>query len=183
MPAPCKPRPIGLLARFWHRVTGDKRGRLSEEREWQALPVGIQQAESIDGLHQAHDFLDALGALPPDELDRERYLRRRLWRASNDHLRGQHGVCHVALPKVAEDVAHANMLRLQELLEHDPEGQVERGELLRQLGRFDEAVKVLKAVKPDGYSEVKAVKIERLAQAQVSELRVLNQPLSNIPVW
>lgn len=175
MPAPCKPRPIGLLARFWHRVTGDKGGRLCEERDWQALPAGIQQAESIDGLNHAHDLLDALGALSPDELDRERYLRRRLWQASNDHLRGQHGVCHVALPRVAEDVAHANMLRLLELLENDPEGKVERGELLRQLGRFDEAVAVLKAVKPDGYNEVKAVMIERLAQAQICGLSDLKQ--------
>lgn len=174
MPAPGEPRPIGRLARIWHRVTGDKRGRLHEERAWHALPAGIRQAERIDGLHHPHDVIDALGSLPPNVLDREIYLRRRLWWASNDHLRGQGGIDFVALPRVSEEIALTNALRLQELLEHDPKGQVERGELLRQLGLFDEAVAVLKAVKPDGYSEVKAVKIERLAQAGIAELRALD---------
>jgi hypothetical protein len=173
MPAPSEPPPIGPLERIWHRMTGDKRGRLSEEQDWQALPAGIQQAERFDGLHHAHDLIDALLALPPDALDREGHLRRRLWWASNDHLRGQRGVSLVALPGVAEDVAQANMQRLLALIEHDPDEQVERGELLRQLGRFDEAVAVLKAVKPDGHSEIKAVKIERLAAARVAELQNL----------
>lgn len=70
--------------------------------------------------------------------------------------------------------ALANSLRLLELFEHDPARQVERGELLRQLGRFDDAVAVLKAVKPDGYSEVRAIKIERLARECIAELRLLS---------
>jgi hypothetical protein len=173
MPAPSESRPIGPLARVWHRITGDKRGKLREERDWLALPAGIQQAERIDGLHHAHDLIDALGALQPDALDREIHLRRRLWWSSNDHLRSLRGVDYVALPAVAEGVAHVNAQRLLELIEHDPKGQVERGELLRQLGRFNEAVAVLKTVKPDGYSDVKAVKIERLAHADNAELSML----------
>lgn len=173
MPAPSEPRPIGRLARVWHGITGDKRGRLREERDWLALPAGIQQAERISGLLHAHDLIDALAALPPDALDREIHLRRRLWWSSNDHLRGRHGVILVALPRVTEDVAHSNALRLLELIEHNPKGQLERGELMRQLGRFDEAVAVLEAVTPDGYSEVKAVKIERLARARNSALSIL----------
>jgi hypothetical protein len=154
-------------------MTGDKRGRLREERDWQALPAEIQQAERIDGLYHAHDLIDALHALPSDAVDREVYLRRRLWWASSDHVRGQQGVAYVALPAMAEDAVHSNMLRLLELLEHDPKEQVARGELLRQQGRFDEAVAVLRAVEPDGYSEVKAVKIERLAAARRAELQDL----------
>lgn len=173
MPAPSEPRSIGPLARTWHRMTGDKRGRLREEREWLALPKGMQRAERVDGLHHAHDLIDALGALPPDALDREIHLRRRLWWASSDHLRGRHGVAYIALPSVAEDVAYANAQRLLELIQRDPKAQVERGELLRQLTRFDEAVGILKAVKPDGYSEIKAVKIERLARASNSALSIL----------
>ena len=60
------------------------------------------------------------------------------------------------------------------LLENDPEWQVERGELLPQLGLFDDAVAVLKAVRSDGYNEVKAVKIERLAQALIAELQAID---------
>lgn len=74
---------------------------------------------------------------------------------------------------MSEDLARANILRLLELIEHYPEEQVMRGELLRQLGRFDDAVAVLKAVKPDGYSEVKAVKIESLALAHIARLQAL----------
>jgi len=173
MPAPSEPGPIGPLERTWYRVTGDKRGRLRDERAWHALPAGIRQAERIDGLRRAHDLIDALLTLPPDALDREIHLRRWLWWSSNDHMRGMHSFAYVALPSVAEEVAYANIMRFQALLEHDPDGQVERGELLRQLGRFDEAVAVLKAVKPDGYSEVRAVKIERLALARFAGLCAL----------
>lgn len=181
MAAPSEPLPIGSLARAWHRMMGDKRGRLRKEREWHALPKGLQHAQRIDGLHHAHDLIDALGALRPDALDREIHLRRRLWSASNDHLRGQHGLAYIGLPGVAEEVAHANALRLLELFEHDPDEQVARGELLRQLGRFDEAVAVLKAVKPDGYREVKALKIKRLALAGMVEVRDLKAAPS-VPV-
>jgi len=74
-------------------------------------------------------------------------------------------------PVIADATTDANRLRLLELFEHDPKVQVARGELLRQLGRFDEAVAVLKAVKPDGYSEAEAGKIERLALDRIANLR------------
>lgn len=174
MPAPTEPRRIGPLARIWHHITGDSGGRLRDEHDWHALPADIRQAERIDGLHHAHDLIDALLALPPDALSREVYLRRRLWWASNDHLRSDQNAACVALPSVTEEMADANMQRLLELIEHDPEAQVTCGELLRQLGRFDEAVAVLKAVAPDGHSEVNAVKIERLARERIAELQNLN---------
>lgn len=174
MSAPIKPWPIGSIDRLWYRITGDRRGRLREEREWHALPRAIREAESIDRLAGVQDFIEALAALSADETDREIYLRRRLWWASNDHLRQHSGDATTTLsPTVAVDVTRANAQRLLELIQLDPDAQVARGELLRQLGRFDEAVAVLKAVKPDGYNEVKAVKIERLAQARNAELSML----------
>ena len=54
-----------------------------------------------------------------------------------------------------------------------PTEMIEQGELLRQLGRFDEAIAMLKAVPADGHSEVKAVKIERLARSGDSQVREL----------
>jgi hypothetical protein len=175
MPAPIKPWPIGSVDRLWYHIIGDRRGRLREEREWAALPLAIREAESIDGLRSAQDFIEALVELAVDETDREIYLRRRLLLASNDHLRRRMDQPPAGTqPAVAPAVALANKLCLLELVESDPERQVERGELLRQLGRFDEAVAVLKAVKPDGYNEVMAVKIERLARAGIAELQDLN---------
>ena len=172
MRAPYKPRPIGFVVRVWHRLTGDRGGRLRDAREWDALPDGIKNAEQIDGLKYAVDFVEALATLPPEAVDREKHLRLRLWGASNDHLRviaGEEGA--TPQPAVAEEIARANAQRLLVLLEHDPKEQVARGELLRQLGRFDEAVAVLKAVIPDGYSEVKASKIERLARLRLTLLQ------------
>jgi hypothetical protein len=51
---------------------------------------------------------------------------------------------------------------------------IQQGELLRMLGRFDEAVAVLKAVLPDGHSEVRVGKIERLASTGDTQVRILN---------
>jgi hypothetical protein len=172
-PAPREPRAIGFVARLWHRLTGDKKGRLREERDWIALPPEIKDAGCIRALHNAEDFLDALAILLPDATDREIYVRRRLWWDSNDHHRLVDGIPGAPLPSVTPAVAHANILRLLELFENTPSEQVQRGELLRQLGRFDEAIEVLKAVKPDGYSEVKASKIQRLAQARHTKLALL----------
>lgn len=49
---------------------------------------------------------------------------------------------------------------------------MQHDEQLRWLGRFDEAVAILKVVSADGRSEVRAVKIERLAQS--GDAQVLN---------
>jgi hypothetical protein len=174
MPAPCQPRPIGAVARLWYRVTGDRKGLLRDERDWVALPREIKEADRIDSLQSARDLMAAFTALLPDAGDREIYVRRRLWWASNDHHRLRaDGVPTASLPAVAPAETRTNVLRLLELLENAHNLQVERGELLRQLGRFDESVAVLKAVKPNGNSEVKASKIQRLAQARDSELKAI----------
>lgn len=172
--APQKPRSISTAARLWHRMTGDSKGRLRDERDWIALPQEVKEANRISSLQTARDFLDALTALAPDAVNREIYVRRRLWWASNDHHRLRvDGTPIAAQPVVAPAEAQTNALRLLELFENDLSEQVARGELLRQLGRFDEAVSVLKAVKPDGYSEVKASKIQRLAQSRYAQLAAL----------
>ncbi|MYN44962.1 hypothetical protein GTP23_07750 [Pseudoduganella sp. FT93W] len=175
MEQPTAPREIHPLARLWHRITGDRQGRLRKEREWAALPAGIKEARGFGGLESADDLIEALDGLSPDAADdREIFLRRRLWWASSEHQRTRNdGVSAASLPLVAPELAHTNRLRLLALFELDAEAPLERGELLRQLGRFAEAMAVLKAVQPDGYSEIKASKIERLARAGIVELRDL----------
>ena len=51
-----------------------------------------------------------------------------------------------------------------------------QGELLRLLGRFDEAIEVLKAVPADGHSEMREVKIEKLARNGDNQVRTLSAP-------
>jgi hypothetical protein len=57
-----------------------------------------------------------------------------------------------------------------------PMSMIQQGELLRLLGRFDEAVAILKAVPPDGHSEIRALKIERLARGGDKQVRELSPP-------
>ncbi|MQA23652.1 tetratricopeptide repeat protein [Rugamonas rivuli] len=167
------PRSIGPIMRALIWLTGDRSGRLKELREWQSIADDLKNAERADTPDYA-DLCRALAQLDPPKPAREMYLRHKIWWLSNNHLRYRDPKATMATPPaVPEDEAVANILRLLELYEHDLKHQVERGELLRQLGRFDEAVAVLKAVKPDGYSEVKAVKIERLALARNADLQAI----------
>jgi hypothetical protein len=173
MPVPRPPRPIGLVARLWHQLTGD--GRLGAERDWNVLSSEIKDAERIQGLDSAHDLLDALVMVSPNAADREIYVRRRLWWVSNDHRRldkdGRPTTEQRAMPV---ETAHANMYRLLVLIENDPALQVERGDLLRQLGHFDEAVAVLIGTPLNGYNEVRASKIAILARRGDTKVRTLN---------
>lgn len=60
--------------------------------------------------------------------------------------------------------------------EAQPRSMIQQRELLRLLGRFDEAVAVLKTVPSDGHSEVRALKIERLARNGDTQVRELSPP-------
>jgi hypothetical protein len=186
------PTMVGL-DRLWHRMTGDRHGRLREVLEWEGLPTAIKNAERLDWLSKADDFIAALTEAPPQTRERELHLRVRLWWALNDHRRYNKSSSPTA---THSDLARPNMVRILALIEDSPKAQVTRGELLRQLGRFDDAVAVLKAVVPDGRSEVRAVRIERLARAGISELQALNeesttsmpgqadgQDIARRPVW
>lgn len=173
MLAPRQPHPIGTLARVWHRLTGDRQGRLRDEQNWITAQTKIKDAPLIVGLKSMCDFLHALADISPDDRDREVYVRLRLWWASNDHRRFRATETPIEPQPAVAPEACTNILRLLDLFENDPSRQVERGELLRQLGRFEEAVAVLKAVKPNGYSEVRASKIQRLAQSRNAQLMAL----------
>jgi len=57
-----------------------------------------------------------------------------------------------------------------------PGSMIQQGELPRLLGRFHDAVTVLQAVPPDGHSEVRAIKIEKLARSGDMQMRELSPP-------
>lgn len=174
MQLPQFPPAMRAAARLWHRMTGDRNGRLRALLEWEALPDEVKHAEGIGKLESANDYIDALANLPPEALAKELYLRRRLWWTGNDHCRFRaNGEPTAQQPLVPPTLAHSNMLRLLVLLEHDQNGQVTRGEILRELGRFSEAVAVLSAVPPDAASAATAYRIEYLAKTHISELRSL----------
>lgn len=168
------------MARLLARWRGDGDSRLRAEQEWLDIPAGWKTAQHAD----AADFDDVARVLSnPEGLRRDKllWLRRRTWWSLNDRYRFQStGKPIPNVPTMDEANERANMQMILELLEQGemgPHDMVEKGELLRLLGRFDDAAAVLKAVPPDGYSEVRASKIERLALASDTNVRPLGDEL------
>jgi hypothetical protein len=160
------------------RWRSDPNGRLQAEQEWLQTPAGWKSAKDTDSV----DFEDVAYVLGKSEgLRRGRllWLRRRIWWSLNDRYRVRSdGSPYSDMPSMPESQERANMQALLALLEQEeiqPRDMVEKGELLRLLGRFDEAVTVLKAVPPDGHNEVRASKIERLARRRDNQVRQLSE--------
>jgi hypothetical protein len=108
------------------------------------------------------------------------WLRNSIWWRLNDRYRTRSdGSPMPDVPKWPVALERTNMEVILAMLQ---EGEVQawhmiqQGELLRLLGRFDEAIAVLKAVPADGHSEVRAVKIERLARRGDTDVQMLNKP-------
>ena len=142
-----EPSPIGrftCLLAGWHDV---KHGYLNAEREWQAQNPAWKTA-----MHGRQLTYDDLQRALEDATDtrRELYLRRRIWRATNDHVRRTgDGKCATIQPIAPEADRRANMVRLIVLHEAAGTHIVERAELLRQLGRFDDEILLLKSGAPE----------------------------------
>jgi hypothetical protein len=107
----------------------------------------IKEAERLVGLNTTQDYLDALTQSIPLLPDREEYLRRKLWWASNDYLRRESNT-----PTLEANAARANMTRLLDLLPTTGR-TLERVELYRQLGRFQEALDLIPSVPSDQWVE------------------------------
>jgi hypothetical protein len=165
MAAPHEPAMIGTLSRLWYRLTGDRSGRLQDEQEWASLPREVKEAGRLIGLSTTYDYVDALAQIVPLPLDREEYLRRKLWWAANDHLRRESNT-----PTLEVDAARANMERLLALLPSTAR-VLERVELYRQLGRFPEALYLIPSIPPDQW--VKAGLQQKWAEAEDSTMRVI----------
>lgn len=164
MPAPHEPRAIGMVPRLWYLLTGDRRGRLQDERKWSLLPREIKDAGQLIMLSTAMGYVEAI-ALVPLPLDRETYLRRKLWWASNDHRRVK-----ASSPALEADVARDNMERLLTLIPADT-CTLERVELYRQLGRFQEALDMLPSLPADQWRWVQLQR--QWATAGDSTMRVI----------
>lgn len=174
---PRKPSDVDGLYRLLARWRGDTRGWLRAEQTWLEIPREWKAAKSVGSV----DFDDVAYVLSEsDGLSRSRllWLRRTIWWTLNDRYRVRSdGSAIPNVPTMDKVQERANMQVILELLEQGemgPRDLAEKGELLRLLGRFDEAVTVLKAVPSDGYNEVRASKIERLARCGDLQVRPLD---------
>ncbi|WP_426170521.1 hypothetical protein [Pseudoduganella sp. R-34] len=177
---PKRPHPIGPVERLWARWLGDPKGRLEEERNWLQIPdgwLGAQGADAVSFDDVVHVLANSVGM----RSERLLWLRRRIWWSLNNRYRnGSVEVRVLNAPHWSEVEELANMEALLDLLNAramTAAEQVQKGEILRLLGRFEEAVAVLKAVPPDGHNEIRAVKIERLAQQRDQQVRALGEEL------
>lgn len=175
---PRKPMEVGALYRFMSRWRGDTKGRLRDERAWLEISDEWKAAQSANAVNfeDVAYVLSKSGGLSRSKL---LWLRRRIWWSLNDRYRVRSDGSPIPnLPTMDEVEERVNMQGILELLEQEEMGGrdlVQKGELLRLLGRFDDAVAVLKAVPPDGYNEVRASKIETLARAGDSRVRPLGE--------
>lgn len=162
-----RPRPLGRFERWWAERRGDPHGRLSEEQRWSPIPDGWETAETA-GTASFEDVAYVLANSAGVSAKRLLWLRTRIWWKLNDrHRDREDGTPIPDIPVWPEADERANMEAMLGLLDAgdmNPADRVQKGEILRLLGRFDEAIAVLKAVPADGHSEVRAVKIEKLAR-------------------
>lgn len=173
-----RPEPLGRFERWWAERRGDPHGRLQEEQRWQQAPKGWETAQEVDTA-SFEDLAYVLGNSAGVSPERLLWLRTHIWWELNDRHRIRDDGTHIPnVPHWPEPDERANMEAMLELLdasEMTPGDQVQKGEVLRLLGRFGEAVAVLKAVPADGHNECRAVMIERLARQGDLQVRLLTR--------
>jgi len=175
---PEEPRAIGRLARACMGLRGDPQGQLREKEYSQTLVLwGSAQYIGRAGFE---DVAYVLARSDGVSRDRQLWLRKRIWWNLNDRYRRRADDTPVPdVPSWPEADERANMQAILDMLQEGevlPGDMIQQGELLRLLGHFDEAVAVLEAVPADGHSEVRAVRIERLARAGDTQVRLLSSP-------
>jgi len=127
-----------------------------------------------------HDVVYVLSRSKRVGRDRLLWLRNRIWWGLNDRYRTRSDGSPIPdAPNWPVAAERTNMEVILDILrdgKQQPGSMIQQGELLRLLGRFDDAVTVLQAVPPDGHSEVRAVKIEKLARSGDMQVRELSAP-------
>lgn len=134
---------FSLIKRIVHRCLGSYERHFRNEAAWLKLPSSWKRAIQIVP-PKTEDLVAALDSGFADRPERERYLRRQLWWACNDPDRG-----YKRNSPFTPEQARENMTRLLSLYCALPEEErqvIKEGELLRELGRFDEAAEILKSL-------------------------------------
>ena len=174
---PPKPKEIGRFTQAWLRWRGDPQDKLQGHEEWSKAMESWGHAQYI-GSANFDDVTYVLARSKGVSEDRLLWLRNRIWWGLNDRYRSRlDGTPLPDVPMWPLSVERSNMEAILDMLrdgEVKPWRMIQQGELLRLLGRFDEAVGVLRAVPPDGFSELRALKIEKLAFSGDTQVRQLS---------
>lgn len=138
--------PINGFMRFILRLTGDKYRELERERQWQETPEEWKSAKHVD-FPTIDDYWTALENKNALTSAREMLLRRQLWWKGNDHLRlYRDGKPCSSEPKLTDHQIRGNLEALYGLCAAvEKPDHIELAEMLRELGRFDEALAMLES--------------------------------------
>jgi hypothetical protein len=163
---PLQPRPMSRFEVWYAKLSGDKEGKLAEQEAWNNIPSALRDAPHTD-IPDFSDWLELLQDSAKLRPEREVIVRRKVWRTSNDHLRlRSDGLPCRPVPALTENEATENRLALLTLHENgSTTNPTERAELLRQLGRFNEAIQVLKSAAEEERKTPLAIKIKSLAKS------------------
>ncbi len=143
--------PDALNERLAELMPSDQAARL--KREWEKFPPEWKAAERVRELTEM-EYLEAIQNGMAHNREQERYLRICAWWAGNDPLRFSNPE---RAPTILQRSPEAlrNLERLLELLdETNPVERLQKAEVLRELGRFDEALQLLEFDFPDEYKKV-----------------------------
>lgn len=171
--------PLGRFRRAWLRWWGDPEGEIQAEEVRNHIMQTWGQAHYI-GRVDFDDLVYVLSRSKGVSRPRLLWLRKRIWWELNNRYRKRYdGSLIPNVPTWPVDAERSNMEFILDMLrdgKQDAGSLLLQGELLRLLGRFDEAISTLKAVPADGYHEVRAVKIERLARCGDMLVQKLSVP-------
>jgi len=130
----------------------------SGNADWKDLDYAEEPSED--------DYSAALHSGLADTLEKERYIRMRLWWCRNDHfLRG--GQSYLS------DTHRDNLECFAALLSDEDDNQrLMKAEVLRHISRFDEALHLLDGNFPEGYSRAvrKLQELAHLSNSNVAKL-------------
>jgi hypothetical protein len=135
------------------------------ETQWKSIKEKWHWAQYADSVKE-NTLLWAIENGAGTTPERELILRRRLWWANNHPRRGRK-----YLPPMSIEQERQNMTRLLELVRHLPEEKRQpftEGELLRELGLFDESLTVFEREVAAGNQQVTA--LMRLARENNSSV-------------
>lgn len=115
------------------------------------------------------DFLKVLSAARLPE-EKERYVRQRAWWAANDSIRMTENA--TASFSTAQE---GNLHALADILDEKNPGQrITKAEIYRELGKFDECIKLLALPFDEGHHNKVAAFIRKLAEQRSRSVREIN---------
>lgn len=137
----------------------------NDDSKQRKIPEAWREAEKIRELSE-DEYLQAIAGGLAKPRKRELYLRTRAWWAGNDRYRSEDQVKPGQPTPPRSPEATANLERLFKLLRtKDITERLLKAEVARELGRFDEALEILRSEFPSQYQRV-VTRMQELSQAK-----------------